>query len=125
MAGSRRNYKAMLTPKLKQSARELEAGRGDAYERCVRKGGDPAVDLAIAQGELRDRGARFPAPAPAPAPAARESYAELVERIQAIAGLNWRQASAVAVEFPEGQAPDRAQIIRRAEALGYQPRSDK
>lgn len=49
---SGRNYGAMGYSKLHKCIKELEGGYGDAYERCVRKGGDPVVDLAKAREAL-------------------------------------------------------------------------
>jgi ATP-dependent DNA ligase len=50
--GSGRNYGAMGAAKLERCIRELEAGSGDAYERCIAKGADPQADLAIARQAL-------------------------------------------------------------------------
>lgn len=50
-----RNYGAMNDAKLLRCVAELEARAGDAYERCVSKGGDPAADLAEARRVAAER----------------------------------------------------------------------
>lgn len=45
-----RNYGAMKMDKLVRCIAELERGSGDAYDRCMSKGGDPAEDLRVARG---------------------------------------------------------------------------
>jgi ATP-dependent DNA ligase len=55
--GRRRNYEAMGDAKLKRCIRELEAGEGDAYDRCLERGSeDPAGDLEVALAEANKRG---------------------------------------------------------------------
>lgn len=53
---SKRNYGAMHDAKLRGCIAELEGQYGDAYQRCVAKGGDPAADLAVAMQVARGRG---------------------------------------------------------------------
>ncbi len=51
-----RNYAQMSDGKLTAALAELRAGGGDAYERCVSRGGDPAEHLARAEAAARDSG---------------------------------------------------------------------
>lgn len=53
---SGRNYGAMGAAKLAACIEELRAGSGDAYQRCVSKGADPAKDLAVAVAVSESRG---------------------------------------------------------------------
>ncbi len=56
-ARKRRNYEAMGNAKLECCIRELRAGEGDAYDRCVEGGsGDPAGDLTAALAAASKRG---------------------------------------------------------------------
>lgn len=52
---SGRNYGQMLAPKLRQCIAELEAESGNAYDRCMAKNADPAVDLEVARNALEGR----------------------------------------------------------------------
>lgn len=52
---SKRNYGAMHDEKLKRCLSELEGGYGDAYQRCMAKGGDPQADLAVARNVAAGR----------------------------------------------------------------------
>jgi len=56
-ARKRRNYQAMGDSKLMTCIRQLSAGEGDAYDRCVERGsGDPEGDLIAAQDVAKARG---------------------------------------------------------------------
>lgn len=70
MAARMRNYAAMLDGKLLQCVRELEAGSGDAWERCIQKGGSPGQDLAVARREALSRGLIHSSPSQPPPRAA-------------------------------------------------------
>jgi hypothetical protein len=55
-AGRMRNYGAMLQPKLERCLRELKAGAGDAYDRCMNGGsGNPQADIQVAESVLREK----------------------------------------------------------------------
>lgn len=49
-----------------------------------------------------------------------DSFDELVGRVKALTGLNGRAASAVAAEFDERATPSAAQIVDKAEELGFE-----
>jgi ATP-dependent DNA ligase len=51
-----RNYKAMGDDKLARCRVELRTGEGDAFDKCVLKGGDPREDLKAVEAELLKRG---------------------------------------------------------------------
>lgn len=51
-----RNYGAMGDAKLLACVDELANREGDAYDRCVSKGGDAAEDLAVARSVAQQRG---------------------------------------------------------------------
>lgn len=53
---SNRNYTAMGSPKLLQCRRELAAGEGGAFDKCVLNGGLPEADLANIDSILAARG---------------------------------------------------------------------
>ena len=56
-SGRMRNYRAMGDEKLLKCLRELSAGSGDAYSRCLAGGsGDPATDLAVVEDLVAERG---------------------------------------------------------------------
>jgi ATP-dependent DNA ligase len=58
-ARKRRNYEAMGDNKLETCLGQLEAGAGDAYDRCLERGsGDPGGDLAVALEIAKRRGLR-------------------------------------------------------------------
>jgi ATP dependent DNA ligase domain len=48
-----RNYAAMSPDKRRECIESLRAGRGDAYDRCVQRGGDPAAHLRTAENAAR------------------------------------------------------------------------
>jgi ATP-dependent DNA ligase len=55
--GRIRNYASMGDAKLLGAIADLEAGAGDAYDRCINTGsGDPAHDLAVARSAADRRG---------------------------------------------------------------------
>jgi len=51
-----RNYKAMGDAKLVSALADLERGSGDAYDRCMAKGGDPKAELEEARRVAESRG---------------------------------------------------------------------
>lgn len=56
---SKRNYGAMHDAKLRGCIEELQLHSGDAYQRCIAKGGDPEADLAVAWRVAEGRGIRL------------------------------------------------------------------
>lgn len=54
--GWKRNYAQMGDEKLTTALDQLRAGAGDAHQRCLSRGGDPAEHLERAEAAARDRG---------------------------------------------------------------------
>jgi hypothetical protein len=52
-----RNYSAMNPDKRRESINSLRAKCGDAYEKCVQRGGDPAAHLRAAEKAAREKDA--------------------------------------------------------------------